>query len=141
MKGKKLSDGINRAQRNSRARRNPNTKKTKLCYFCGNKFSANHKQNCPAINVTCRKCSNKGQFAKCCNSKNVAYVEVESNETTEENCKFIISDSESEIAVLAVEEARTFVESVKKLEVFNAATGKFCCIQITRRCDRTFFKA
>ena len=39
-----------------------------------------------------------------------------------------------------VEEARTIVESVKKLEVINAATGKLRCIQITRRCGKTFSK-
>ena len=86
-------------------------------------------------------CSNKRHFAKCCNSKNLANVEVESDETTEENCNFIAFDSESEFAVLAVEEARTIVESVKKLEVVNAATGKLRCIQITLQCGRTFFKA
>ena len=33
------------------------------------------------------------------------------------------------------------VESVKKLEVVNAATGKLRCIQITLCCGKTFFKA
>ena len=115
VQGKKLSDRINRAQRNSRAKGNPNTEKAKFCYFFGNKVSANHKQTCPARNVTCRNCSKKGHFAKCCNSKVVATVEVESDETTEENGNFITSDSESDLAVLAVEENRPMVESVKKM--------------------------
>ena len=55
VQGKKLSDRINRAQMYSRSKGNFNTEKAKLCYFCGNKFSANHKQSCPARNVTCRQ--------------------------------------------------------------------------------------
>ena len=142
MQGKKLSDRINRPQ-NNKAKGNANTEKAKLCYFCGNRFSANHKQSCSARNVTCWNCSKKGHFAKCCNSKKVANVEVESDETTEENCNFITSDIESEFEVLAVEveESRPFVDSVKKLEVVNAATGKLRCIQITLRCGKTFSKA
>ena len=93
--------------------------------------------------MTCRNCSKKGQFAKCCNSKNVANVEVESDETVEENCNFITSDSESEFAVLSVsaEESRRLIASVKKLEVVNAATGTLRSIQIALRCGKTFFKA
>ena len=72
----------------SRPKGNINPEKVKLCYFCGNKFSANHKQSCPARNVTCRNCSKKGHFAKCCTSKTVTNVEVESDETTEENFNF-----------------------------------------------------
>ena len=137
VQGKKLSDRINRAQKN-KSKGNANTEKAKLCYFCGNRFPENHKQSCPARNVTCRICSKKGHFAKCCNSKNVANVEVESDETTEENCNFITSDSDSELAVVsvAVEESRNSFESV-----VNAATGKLHCIQITLRCGKTFFKA
>ena len=117
-----------------------NSEKAKLCYFCRNKFFPNHKQSCPARYVTCRKCSKKSHFAKCCDSKNVANVEVESDETTKENCNFITSDKESKFAVLAVAEARTIVESMKKLEVINAATGKLRCIQITLPCGKTFLK-
>ena len=141
VQGKKLSDRINRAQ-NNRSKGNAN-EKAKLCYFCGNRFSANHKQSCPARNVTCRNCSKKGHFAKCCNSKNVANVDVESDETVEKNCHFITSDSESEFAVLSVsaEESIKSIASVKKLEVVDAAMGKLRCIQITLRCGKTFFKA
>ena len=32
------------------------------------------------------------------------------------------------------------MESVKKLEVVNADTGKLRCLQITLRCNKTFFK-
>ena len=137
---KKLADRINRAQNNKSKGAN---EKAKLCYFCGNRFSSNHKQSCPARNVTCRNCSKKGHFAKCCNSKNVANVEAESDETVEENCNFITSDSESEFAVLSVsaEEPNRPIASVKKLEVVNAATGKLRSIQITLRCWKTFFKA
>ena len=93
--------------------------------------------------MTCRNCSKKGHFAKCCNSKNVANVEAESDETVEENCNFITSDSESEFAVLSVaaEESSRPIASVKKLEVVNSATGKLRSIQITLRCEKTFFKA
>ena len=66
VQGKKLSDRISRAQ-NSKSK--GNNEKSKSCYFCGNRFSANHKQSCPARNVTCKNCSKKGHFAKCCNSK------------------------------------------------------------------------
>ena len=140
VQGKKLSDRINRAQNNKSKGTN---EKAKLCYFCGNKFSANHKQSCPARNVTCRNCSKKGHFAKCCNSKNVANVEAESDETVEENCNFITSDSESEFAVLSVTagDSSRSIASVKKLEVVKAATGKLRSIQITLRCGKTFFKA
>ena len=140
VQGKKLSDRINRAQNNKSKGTN---EKAKLCYFCGNKFSANHKQSCPARNVTCRNCSKKSHFAKCCNSKNVANVEAESDETVEENCNFITSDSESEFAVLSVTagDPSRPIASVKKLEVVNAATGKLRSIQITLRCGKTFFKA
>ena len=34
----------------------------------------------------------------------------------------------------------SITDSVKKLELVNAATGKIRCIQITRRCNQTFFK-
>ena len=91
VQGKKLSDRINREQ-NNKSKGKANTEKAKLCYFCGKRFSSNHKQNCPARNVTCRNCFKKGHFAKCCNSENVANVEVESDETTKENCNFITSD-------------------------------------------------
>ena len=140
VQGKKLSDRINQAQ-NYRSK--GANEKAKLCYFCGNRFSANHKQSCPARNVTCRNCSKKGHFAKCCNSKDVPNAEMESDETVEENCIFITSDSESDFAVLSVsaEESRRPIASVKKLEVVNAATGKLRCIQITLRCGKTFFKA
>ena len=140
VQGKKLSDRISRAQ-NSKSK--GNNEKSKSCYFCGNRFSANHKQSCPARNVTCRNCSKKGHFAKCCNSKNVANVEAESDETVEENCNFITSDSESEFAVLSVaaEKPNRPIASVRKLEVVNAATGKLRSIQITLRCGQTFFKA
>ena len=140
VQGKKLSDRISRAQNNKSKGTN---EKSKSCYFCGNRFSANHKQSCPARNVTCRNCSKKGHFAKCCNSKNVANVEAESDETVEENCNFITSDSESEFAVLSVaaEEPNCPIASVKKLEAVNAATGKLRSIQITLRCGKTFFKA
>ena len=42
---------------------------------------------------------------------------------------------------IIVEEIENFVDSVKKLEVVNAATGKLRCIQITLRCGKTIFKA
>ena len=101
------------------------------------------RQSCRARNVTYRSCSKKGHFAKCCNSKNVANVEAESDETVEENCNFITSDSESEFAVLSVsaEEPCRPTASVKKLEVVNADTGKLRSSQITLRCGKTFFKA
>ena len=73
-------------------------------------------------------------------------VDAESDETTEEGCNFITSDSESEFAVLAVAGVfRSVTSSVttsgKKLEVVNAATGKLRCIQITLRFNQTFFEA
>ena len=70
-------------------------------------------------------------------------MEAESDETVEENCNFITSDSESEFAVLSVaaEEPSRPIASVKKLEVVNAATGKLRSIQITLRCGKTFSKA
>ena len=140
VQGKKLSDRISRAQS---SKSKGNNEKSKSCYFCGNRFSANHKQSCPARNVSCRNCSKKGHFAKCCNSKSVANVEAESDETVEENCNFITSDSESEFAVLsvAVEKSNRPCASVRKFEVVNAATGKLRSIQITLRCGQTFFKA
>ena len=140
VQGKKLSDRISRAQNNKSKGTN---EKAKLCYFCANKFSANHKQSCPARNKTCRNRSKKGHFAKCCNSKNVANVEAESDETVEENCNFITIDSESEFAVLSVTagDPSRPIASVKKLEVINAGTGKLRSIQITLRCGKKFFKA
>ena len=140
VQGKKLSDRISRAQS---SKSKMNNEKSKSCYFCGNRFSANHKQSCPARNVICRNCSKKGHLAKCCNSKSVANVEAESDETVEENCHSITSDSESEFAVLsvAVEKSNRPCASVRKLEVVNAATGKLRSIQITLRCGQTFFKA
>ena len=140
VQGKKLSDRISRAQNSKQKGIN---EKSKSCYFCGNRFSANHKQSCPARNVICRNCNKKGHFAKCCNSKNVANVEAESDETVEENCNFITSDSESEFAVLSVaaEKPSLPIRSVKKLVVVNAATGKLRSIQITLRCGKTFFRA
>ena len=140
VQGKKLSDRISRAQNSKQKGIN---EKSRSCYFCGNRFSANHKQSCPARNVICRNCNKKGHFAKCCNSKNVANVEAESDETVEENCNFITSDSESEFAVLSVAAGKPSlpIRSVKKLEVVNAATGKLRSIQITLRCGKTFFKA
>ena len=40
---KKLSDRISRAQSNRRPKGNNNSRDVKPCYFCGNRFSANHK--------------------------------------------------------------------------------------------------
>ena len=107
----------------------------------------NHKQSCLARIVTFRNCSKKGHFAKCSNYKTVANVDAESDETFEESCNFITSDGESELSVLALEGVSSpvkfppSVESVKKLEVVNAATGKLRCLQITLRCNKIFFKA
>ena len=42
---------------------------SKSCYFCGNKFSADHRKKCPARDVEFRLCKKNGQFAKLCNSK------------------------------------------------------------------------
>ena len=44
VQGKKLSVRINRAQTNNKAKGNSNMEEAKLCNFCGNKFSANHKR-------------------------------------------------------------------------------------------------
>ena len=62
VQGKKLSDRINRAQ-NHKSEGNATTKKAKSCFFCGNRFSANHKQSCSARNVACRNFSKKGHYA------------------------------------------------------------------------------
>ena len=72
----------------------------------------------------------------------------ESDETTEESCYFITSDSESDFAVLAIDcspkieySIPSEMETLKKLEVINSALVKVRCIRITLSYDRMFFKA
>ena len=69
----------------------PNTQ-AKPCYFCRKKFTPDHKTKCQAMGAICRSCGKKGEFAKCCNSAQVANVE--QLEPDEEERNFIDSDSE-----------------------------------------------
>ena len=65
----------------------------------------------------------KGNFAKCCNSNQVANVE-QPEPVEEEDCNFIESDSEENYAVLKFSETSLQTETVKDLEVIDSATGK-----------------
>ena len=67
----------------------------------------------------------KGHFAKCCNSTQVANVE--QSEPDEEECNFINSNSEENYSVLKICESSIQTEMVKNLEVINSATGKTKC--------------
>ena len=39
----------------------------KPCYFCGHPLDPDHREFCPAREVTCNLCKKRGHFSKCCN--------------------------------------------------------------------------
>ena len=96
---------------------------SKPCYFCGRRFTPEHKAICQARGATCRSCGKKGHFAKCCNSTQVANIE-QPEPDEEKDCNFIDSDSEENYSVLKISEISLQTETIKNLEVKNSATRK-----------------
>ena len=113
---------------------------SKPCYFCGRRFTPEHKSKCQARGAKCRSCRKKGHFAKCCNSNQVANVE-KPDPDEEEDCNFIDSDSEENYSVLKISKASLQTETVKNLEVINSATGKTKCLRITLNKRGSLFSA
>ena len=113
---------------------------SKPCYFCGRRFTPEHKSKCQARGATCRNCGKKGLFAKCCNSNQVANVE-QPDPDEEEDCNFIDSDSEENYSVLKISETSLQTETVKNLEVINSATGKTKCLRTTLKTRGSLFSA
>ena len=58
----------NYPQNQNKRQTSQNNQIGKSCYFCGNPYSPEHRKSCPARDVTCNLCRNRGHFAKCCNS-------------------------------------------------------------------------
>ena len=44
----------------------PQTGKIEPCWKCGNPFTSNHQQNCPARNTICKICKKQGHFSSMC---------------------------------------------------------------------------
>ena len=102
---------------------------SKPCYFCGRRFTPEHKSKCQARGATCRNCGKKGHFAKCCNSNQVANVEQPD------------PDEEEDCSVLKISETSLQTETVKNLEVINSATGKTKCLRTTLKTRGSLFSA
>ena len=113
---------------------------SKPCYFCGRRFTPEHKSKCQARGATCRNCGKKGHFAKCCNSNQVANVE-QPDPDEEQDRNFIDSDSEENYSVLKISVAALQTETVKNLEVINSATGKTKCLRTTLKTRGSLFSA
>ena len=113
---------------------------SKPCYFCGRRFTPEHKSKCQARGATCRNCGKKGHFAKCCNSNQVANVK-QPDPDEEEDCNFIESDSEENYSILKISETSLETEIVKNLEVINSATGKTKCLRTTLKTRGSLFSA
>jgi len=47
----------------------PKLAKTMTCFHCGAEGHGYKDENCPARNATCRKCSLKGHYDRCCRTK------------------------------------------------------------------------
>ena len=69
----------------------------KKCCWCGK--SLHKREECPAINATCRKCKNRGHYASECKSKVVLSVHDERPDgNSDEDCYFlgVVEDNESQ---------------------------------------------
>ena len=69
----------------------------KKCYRCGK--SPHKREECPAINATCRKCKNRGHYASECKSKVVLSVDDERQDRNSDvDCYFLgaVEDNESQ---------------------------------------------
>ena len=98
-----LQKRVTRAQNNKNYNDLRKNRESKPCSFCGNNYSSNPRQFCPAKNVTCKSCGKKGHFAKVCNfRKNVNNIDEESEDTAEEDYNFLTLNSESEISALNI---------------------------------------
>ena len=100
-------------------------KGNKACYFCGNPFSPDHRRCCPAREVTCNLCKNRGHFAKCCNSSKWRVNLVDDSEEVADpliECNFIDADydSEPEYGVLQLESA----VRIDSIELLKSNKGK-----------------
>ena len=99
-----------------------NQRSLKTCCFCGKRFTLEHKEKCAARNVNCSLCGKRSHFAKCCNSAKPQADNVISDEEDEKITNLTDSDSEPDNSVLRIKEVDNIGNSVKSLEVINAAS-------------------
>ena len=82
---------------NAEDQKNSTRPPVKRCYRCGK--TPHKREECPAINATCRKCKNRGHYASECKSKVVLSVDDERQEgNCDEACYFLgaVEDNESQ---------------------------------------------
>ena len=82
---------------NSKDQKNSTSPPVKKCYRCGK--SPHKREECPAINATCRKCKNRGHYASECKSKVVLSVDDErQDQNSDEDCYFLgaVEDNKSQ---------------------------------------------
>ena len=73
---------------NSKDQKNSTRPPVKKCYRCSK--SPHKREECPAINATCRKCKNRGHYASECKSKVVLSVDDERQDrNSDEDCYFL----------------------------------------------------
>ena len=80
---------------NTKDQKNSTRPPAKKCYRCGK--SPHRREECPAINATCRKCKNRARYASECKIKVVLSVEDErQGGNSDEDCYFLgaVEDNE-----------------------------------------------
>ena len=115
----------NGPQNQANRQNNQGNQGNKLCYFCGNLFSLDHRKSCPAREVKCNLCKKRGHFAKCCNSskRRVNLVQEEQELPSHSvDCNFldVDYDSESEYCVFQLED----IGLINIIEMLKPAGGK-----------------
>ena len=84
----------------SKARQDQRNTQWKRCYFCGKRFTPEHKAKCQARGAICRSCGNK-------------VANVEQPEPDEEECNFIDSENDENYSILKIFESSIETETVK----------------------------
>ena len=96
-KKKRLSRDKGKVPENSKDQKNSTRPPVKKCYRCGK--SPHKREECPAVNATCRKCKDRGHYASECKSKVVLSVDDERQDrNSDEDCYFLgaVEDNKSQ---------------------------------------------